>query len=416
MGKYNKNMTKNVMWNTVGSVYYSLCQWVMTVVIVYLTSDYGTIGVLGLAMTVTNTFTAISSFGMRNYQISDVNGQFTNEQYIMSRRISALGAFAGCVVYSIVIGSTTTEIICIIIYMLLRLIESTEDVYQGILQMNMRYDIIGKSYILRGSLQIALFVAVFVLTERLDVTFAAMFVSNLLVYLFYDKRLSFKLFSLGKIAWNNAIWKLYGICAFLVIYNFANNSLATVVRVSIKDMLGVDALGVYSTVASPTVIVQLLGQVIFIPFVPVFAELYNNGQKLEFKKYIIKIMAILAVCFVVINLAGIFLGEWGLTILYNADLAKNVDLLLPLLWCTFFAAALWLFAGMLIAIRKIKYLLFGAVLVFLLNLVLNKPLIRAFGMNGASYSQIIAEFALIVFFVIAVFIEISKIKEQSEEK
>ena len=74
----------------------------------------------------------------------------------------------------------------------------------------------------------------------------------------------------------------------LVVYYFMANSLATVVRVSIKNHMGQDLLGIYSTVASPTVIVQLLASVVFSPFLPLFAKAYNSGNKKLFSQYIKK--------------------------------------------------------------------------------------------------------------------------------
>ena len=372
----NKNMKKNVAWNTIGSIYYSFCQWLMTVIVVYLTSDYGVIGTLGLAMTITNSFTTISSFGMRSYQISDSNHQFSDSEYIASRRITAVVAFVLCAIYVIVIGTNIKELICILSYMLLRLVESTEDVYQGILQIYWRYDIIGKSYILRGTLQIFLFVLCFLLT-------------------------------------NNLI-RLFKECAVLVVYYFMANSLATVVRVSIKNHMGQDLLGIYSTVASPTVIVQLLASVVFSPFLPLFAKAYNSGNKKLFSQYIKKIVVCIIIGFIFVNIATILFGKWGLQILYNSDIASHYELLLPLVWCTFFAAAVWLFAGTLISIRAIKPLVCGMTIAFFINYVLSDLLVTTFGLNGASYSQVISEVLLMLYLFVIVMIKKNQIKGVNE--
>ena len=99
-------MKKNVLWNTFGSVYYSLCQWVMTLIVVRFTAGYNDAGMLGLAMTVTNSFATVAFFGMRNFQISDVTGRYSDEEYVMSRRITAILSFALCALYLVFIKST----------------------------------------------------------------------------------------------------------------------------------------------------------------------------------------------------------------------------------------------------------------------------------------------------------------------
>ena len=214
----------------------------------------------------------------------------------------------------IVIGTNIKELICILSYMLLRLVESTEDVYQGILQIYWRYDIIGKSYILRGTLQIFLFVLCFLLTNNLTITFLVMFFSNLVVLILYDKRIVNKIANVVTIIWSNNLIRLFKECAVLVVYYFMANSLATVVRVSIKNHMGQDLLGIYSTVASPTVIVQLLASVVFSPFLPLFAKAYNSGNKKLFSQYIKKIVVCIIIGFIFVNIATILFGKWGLQI------------------------------------------------------------------------------------------------------
>lgn len=154
-------LKKSIMWNTVGSVYYAFCQWVMTVAIIYMTKDYWPVGLFGLAMSVTNSFSSIASFGMRSFQVSDIKNVYSNENYVTSRRITCFVAYLACIIYSIFICSSIEEIVCILIFMVIRVIDSTEDVYQGVLQVNWRFDVIGKSFIARGSLQLIAFIGVF---------------------------------------------------------------------------------------------------------------------------------------------------------------------------------------------------------------------------------------------------------------
>ena len=276
---------KSIMWNTVGSVYYAFCQWVMTVVIIYMTDDYWQVGVFGLAMSVTNSFTSIASFGMRSFQISDITKKYTNENYILSRRLTSLVAYVLCVVYSFVIQSSPKEMICILIFMIIRIVDSTEDVYQGVLQVNWRFDVIGKSFIVRGTLQLIAFVGVFLLTNELFITFIVMALCDFLVLELYDKRLTRSIAKLDRIGFdlkNKKVWELLKACSKLVVYYFMIASLATVVRVSIKRICGVEDLGIYSTIASPTIIIQLTASVIYSPFLPGISKTYFDGNKKKF--------------------------------------------------------------------------------------------------------------------------------------
>ena len=97
-------------------------------------------------------------------------------------------------------------------------------------------------------------------------------------------------------------------------------------------------------------------------------------------------------------------------------MASHDELLLPLIWCTFFAACVWFFAGMLIAIRKSTQLIIGVIFAFVLNYVINKPLIHRFGQNGGSYSQVISEVLLMFIYVVMLLYNVHKYKvEESGE-
>ena len=134
-------MSKNILWNTIGSVFYSACQWVITIIVVHVAS-YEMAGYLSLAMTTSSSFSAISLFSMRNFQVSDVRGEYTSSQYVSSRIWTCIVAFVLCVVVS-GLGNSQYQILCIMAFMLIRVSEALVDVMHGIDQKQERYDYIG---------------------------------------------------------------------------------------------------------------------------------------------------------------------------------------------------------------------------------------------------------------------------------
>lgn len=406
-------MKKNVLLNTVSSIYYSVCQWVMTVAVVWLSPDYGAAGILGLAMAVTNSFATVAFFGMRQFQISDVNNKYSFSDYIISRRVTSFVGFALCALYLAVIGTSPMEAVCVLIYMALRLIEAFEDVYQGIYQRLDRYDLLGMSNFLRGTLQIISFVVTFKMTGLLWAAFAVMTVTNLGVLVIFDRMMVLKQEEPGPgpVREGNAMERIIPLlkeCIGLVVYQFAVNSLATVVRVALRERLGQEVLGIYSSVASPTVIINLLASVIFTPFIPGIAVMYNERDKAGLKRTFKKIILILAVCFAVINVGVILLGRWGLGLLYGPGIAQYVEYLLPLAWCMFFIATTWLFAGILIAMRKTVVLYTGALMGLVADYILCRPLIDIYGANGASFAQAGVEIILTLVFAVYILKEMKE--------
>ena len=184
---------KNVFYNTFGNIFYSFCQWLITIVVVYLENyEFGSAGVLSLAMTTSSTFAAISLFSMRNYQISDTKGEFTQGQYFSSRIITCVVALIACIIYAIP-GNNFFQVLCIAAFMLIRIAESFADVLFGVDQIHDKYGLICLSCTLRGIMTAGSFIVVMRMTHDLLITLFTMAILNLLVVVIVDIRMTFKL-------------------------------------------------------------------------------------------------------------------------------------------------------------------------------------------------------------------------------
>ena len=89
-------MLKDTILNTVGSVTYFFMQWLTTVLAARL-ANFETAGVYALVISFVNIFYSISIFGIRNYQISDVEKYFSTEQYLATRIITMFTALFLCI-------------------------------------------------------------------------------------------------------------------------------------------------------------------------------------------------------------------------------------------------------------------------------------------------------------------------------
>ena len=72
------SIQSSIVWNSVGSIFYLGCQWLITVLVVRL-SGVDEAGVLSLAMSVCNIWYCLSVYGMRNFQISDTENKYQQE-------------------------------------------------------------------------------------------------------------------------------------------------------------------------------------------------------------------------------------------------------------------------------------------------------------------------------------------------
>ena len=381
---------KNVFYNTFGNIFYSFCQWLITIVVVYLENyEFGAAGILSLAMTTSSSFSAISLFSMRNYQISDTKGEFTQGQYVSSRIITCAAAFVACIIYAIP-GNNLFQILCIAAFMLVRIAESLADVLFGVDQMHDRYGLICLSCTLRGIMTAGSFIVVMRMTHNLVLTLFTMAVLNLLIVVIIDVRMTFKLEKIIIKLKDKLLIKLFKQCLPLVVFTFLLSLVNLIPKQVLNMVQGEDALGVYSSIASPTVVVQVFASVAFAPFIPKLAQLLEQKEYDKFLKIQRFTYIGLAVLAGVVLAGAALLGRPALFLLFKEDILEYYDLFIPIVCCTILLAGVWVIDAIVVTVRRLKILLIGMAVDFVILCLITYPCITIYGQNGTSYAQIIA--------------------------
>ena len=94
------SIKQNMLWNSVGSLTYSGCQWLVTVLVVRLAPSLDAAGTLALAMAVSNIFSPIALYKVRAYQVSDVHERTSSGEYVGFRFVTIGLAFALVMLYA----------------------------------------------------------------------------------------------------------------------------------------------------------------------------------------------------------------------------------------------------------------------------------------------------------------------------
>lgn len=397
--KEKSNMKKNILWNTFGSVFYSGCQWVITVIIVHM-ATFEDAGFLSLAMTTSSSFSAISLFSMRNYQVSDVKGKYQTKHYLGSRIVTCLIAFVTCAIYSGITNSWY-QALCIDAFMLIRVAEATTDVLHGENQKFEKYDYIGKSYILRGIATIVFFVGGLGFSKDLLVSLLVIAIANLVIAFTYDAIHTGKLENIKPEIISSKVFNLLKECLPIVVFTFLLSLENLIPKQVLQQLNGTDELGIYSTIASPTLVVQVFASVAFNPFLPGMSKLYVDGDYKAFRKLLHKVfLAFVGMC-VVVTLGAALLGKPGLWLLFGEDILKYYELFMPIVWCTILTAIIWIMSAIMVAMRKIGWMLVGMIIDFGLCLLVVNPFVAEFGKNGVSFTQILV-YGIYILFMITV--------------
>lgn len=393
------SIAENMAWNSAGSLVYLVCQWLITVLVVRLSSGYDAAGVLALGMAVSNIFTPIGQYKIRAFQVSDVRGEYTAGQYVALRMVTMVFALVVMVAYGVT-TCAATSLPAVFLYGLFSFGPIFVDVLHGVDQQRNRMDIIGKSFIARGVLSVVPFSVVLWLTNSLEYALAAMTVLTFAVIALYDIPQTRGLgVDLSPDFAKGPIISLLHICAPAVIALFFCTAVPAIPRQVLAAVYGDAALGAYASIASPVLIIQMGAQYIYAPLMGVFAQHIAEGNVRAFRALLAKVTAGIALVAAFGSVAFALFGEFAFSLVFGEEIVEYLYLLGPLVFCTAITAYIWFLGDLLIVLRDFKGNLAGYLVAFVVCMALVHPLLIAVGMNGASYAIILGFAAGLICFL-----------------
>lgn len=380
------SLKANMLWNSIGSMTYLACQWLTTIVVVRLSSGlFDDAGLLSLAMSVVGIFGTFANYKMGTYQISDIKRENTLSEYMGFRCLMLAGAFVACMMYAW-FTCAAYALVTIALFYAFKAVGLVIDVLHGEDQVNRRMDYIGKSFMLQGVSTLAAFAVVYGLTQNLNAAIVAMFAAASVVLVLFDiphcrrfVRVTVSL-SLSK--------ALFFLRTSLpaVIASVAASAIFTIPKQYLAVVSGDAALGIYSSVAAPALVIQMGAQYLYGPLLDVFPRLFFEGDKKGFLKLlgrtVLSIIGVAVACAIVLE----FVGEWVLELLFGESIVPYVYLLQPIILSTVATAFLWFFGDLLITLRRFWANFAGNVAAFLVVIPLTLYCVARWDMNGVSFA------------------------------
>ena len=399
-----------------GSTFYLGCQWLLTVLVVRLFDNadqaYEAAGILSLCLSITGIFFIICLFNVRNYQVTEKEGLYTDGDFVFHRILTCLVAFVSCAVFVLIGGYSPYVTLCVLLYMFFKCIEAMLDVYHGIAQTVWRLDIAGKSYVIRGILLIFTFFVTLKLSQNLALSILLMSVACLIPTLLYDVRLISRLKQVKIKASLGKAKSLTVVCIPMVLYGICMNSILPVARLLLEHYHGEITLGYYSTVSTVAVLVQSLVSFVFSPLINLFSDAYQKQDKKAISSLFVKLILLLAGV-TALALGASFVAEHFklLSLVFGSEIEPYAYLLYPTMLASCMTALIWLLGMILVVMRDMKTLFWGSFAGLLLCVLLGALTIQKtvyFGTNLA----VLASLALIaVIFLIRFFVYLFSKKE-----
>ena len=410
----DKILKRNLLYNTIGNGIYYLSQWIITGwLIKVLSGTQGTYnaGLLSTAATVANMFIGLAGFGMRNYQVSDLSGEYSDTAYEVSRYITVGTALVLGIIYSLITGYVGIQFVCIILFLLYKLTEPMTDVWHGVLQKAERMDIIGIAYAMRGILSIVVFSLGMLVTKNLIVALVLLAASAFLLSYFYDRKKTNEVFHKGS-ASPKILFALLFQCLPLAIHTFLNGVSTNLPKIYLERTLGTEQMGIYNLVNSPVLILQVGIAYLFAPFITHFTHRLEQKDKKGFLHLVCVVCGIVLAAGLLGILGCAIFGKMGLEFLYHdSTVTAASGLLYPMVICVVFSCFSVLFCMLNTVLRSMAGLIISNIAEIIVAMLISAPLIKRYGMAGTSIATTLT---LVVQCVLLVIFGLMRLNKQTE--
>lgn len=378
------SVRENMIWNSVGSLLYSGCQWLITVLVVRLSPDYDAAGVLALAMAISNVFAPIALYKIRAYQVSDVHEETSSGEYVGFRFVTIGIALVGVMAYA-ALTCASNALPCIFLYLVFRSIDSFIDVLHGIDQQHYRMDYCGWSMGVRGVLFVVSFSLVLALTGSLELAVLSMSIVTLPI-VFYDLSRAARLSSVRPVFSREKIIQLLIRCLPAVVGMAVCNLVVTFARQYLGMSQGESALGIYASICTPIVLIQACSNYVYAPLLGVFAERLDRGDTASFRQLFARVI----LAFVVIFAGGaalfFFAGDWFLQTVFGEGIVPYGYLMYAGILSSAVTACIAFLSDLLVSMRQMRWNLIGNLVACVVSVPATILLVDGFGMNGTSLS------------------------------
>lgn len=391
---------KDYIWNSIGSFLQSAISPILLIVITRL-NGVGDSGLFSFAMSLSVVFWAISLWGGRTYQVSDVKKEFSSGDYIVVRFISSLIVAVFSISFCILSGYDLIKTELIMVLVSFKILESITDSIYGVLQIHNKLYVVGISLTMKSVFGFMIFAIVDILTKNIIYGALSIFIVNIAVVIFYDIPWMKHVESVGLTKKNimQAV-KIMKKTAEVFVVVFLTMFSLNIPRYFL-DKYHYDQIGYFGIMAMPITLLTLFISFVLQPNVVNLSELLKKKKIKEFTKIVSKIDFITFTLGILFVISSYLIGVWVLNTVFGIDINNfRIDLTIMVIGAVA-NAFVSIYVNLLIILRRFKGQFYTLLVTNILAVVLSIYLIDRLAMLGSVLVFMIISFlqAIILLFI-----------------
>lgn len=382
---------RNMIWNMLGSFLYAFASMVLTMAVVQIVGDEQG-GIFTFAFTTFGQqMFMVAYFGIRPYQITDVENRYTFGDYLQLRILTSGAALAIGIAFVLWNGYHPQKAWVVFLMVCYKVIDGFADTYEAEFQRSGRLYLTGKSNAFRTVLSVGCFIAALLATKNLVFASAAAVAAQILGVLVFDIAVIGKLdnvdWSRGREGWTG-LWKS---CLLLFLSVFLDFYIFSAAKYAIEGNMNDAAMAVYGAIFMPTSVINLVAGFVIRPFLTRLSYFWEVKELKKFGGVIGKIFVVILGLTILAVGAAAWLGIPVLSLLYSNLKEALFECRLALVMIILgggFNAWMNLFYYTLVIMKMQKHIFGGYVLVCVTAAVISPMAVRAGGILGGAASYL----------------------------
>lgn len=374
---------RTAIWNMVSSILGAAQSAIFLLVVTHV-CDAVYAGIFSIATTLGYQIIAIGSYGMRNFQATDVKQKYKFKEYLLSRYFTSIAMFIFLIGYVWIKDYNTEKALIILAFGVYKSVDVIEDVFHGEFQRYNRLDIGAISMTIRYVISFLVFAVVLITSHNLLFACICEAVISILVFIILTNEVikPRKILSV-KGALKHTGWLLRD-CFPLFIGGFLYLYVCNAPKYAIDNCLSQESQMYFAILFMPVFVVNLLSSFVYRPLLVRMAICWNEKRNKEFWHMVMIQIALIFVLTILGILGAYLCGTQILSLVYGVDVNPYRNCLVLLMFGGGFAALIGFLINVLTVMRLQTLLLLGYMVASVAALIVSNPIVSKLGIFGAS--------------------------------
>lgn len=310
---------KNFIWNTLGTGLNAFNSLFFMIIVTRI-NGIDNAGIFTLAFSTACILYAIGIYAGRVYQVTELNKEITDNDFLLSRIITVLLMIIFVVLFCSFKQYNLQKTTVFVLLTVYKALDAFCDVLYGILQKNNDLNIVGKSLFMKSFISIIGFLVIDLITKNMIFSIIILLGIFILFTVIYDFKKIYKYINISiKPKKQNVLNVLTkGFLIFAI--SFLGMYIVNAPKYAIDTYLEENYQTIFGIIVMPATIISLVAQFLIHPYLNKIVALYKERKLKEFKSILLQIIGTVFGFGIISTLLGYFIGTPVLGLIYGINL------------------------------------------------------------------------------------------------